>query len=166
MKNVKIALIGIDGTGKTTIARGLSRLLGIPYFKDSIYKERFFNDPNYANITGEFLLDLLRQTSQPIIMDRCFWDEFVYGQVYNRPFNEAILKRMVKLASDLEIVTIYCYKDTIEYKDDLILPEDLPLIKKAYEKFLIKWGIPNQLWLNTTDQKIDEQLIRILKWIS
>ena len=72
MKNLKIAFVGLDGTGKTTIARGLSRLLGIPYFKDSMYKEIFFNNSDYAKMTGDFLLDLLRQTNQPLIMDRCF----------------------------------------------------------------------------------------------
>jgi len=166
MMNFKIAIVGLDNTGKTTIAKGLSRLTGIPYFKDIMYKEKYFGNSDYAYMTGEFMLEMLRQTDQPIITDRCFWDEFVYGRVYGRPYKSSALNSMLKAAYELPLFTVYTYRDKIIGKDDIIAPSKLPLIKESYEYFMNPAVIPNLLKLDVSNEKIDEQLTQILRWIS
>lgn len=81
---------GPDGVGKTTLAKRLSSVLDIPYFKPSKQHEFAKIDPT-GNIFKQQtawgepkLLDFLKQTGASAVMDRGFPCDWVYSKVLGR----------------------------------------------------------------------------------
>jgi hypothetical protein len=79
---------GPDRCGKTTIAKTLSRVLGIPYFKPTNQQWFAMNDPSVFRKQTEFgepkLLDFIKQTGQSVIMDRGFPCDYAYSKALVR----------------------------------------------------------------------------------
>ena len=85
----KIILFGgCDGCGKTTIAKELARVLGIPYFKPT-GQARTARDNHYAfemqTVWAEpKLLDFLKQTGHSAVIDRGFPCDWAYSLALGR----------------------------------------------------------------------------------
>ena len=77
---------GIDGAGKTTIAKEVSKITGIPYYNcfhndfDDFVKDGELHgvDESYADFV---LIDLARQTGINLIVDRSYPSGWVYTQL-------------------------------------------------------------------------------------
>ena len=59
---------------------------------------------------------------------------------------------------------IYCYKTKNTLVDNVIDIDKYPSLSNEYDKFL-KLSFCEILRLDTTDEKINEQIKRIVKWI-
>lgn len=79
---------GPDGTGKTTIAKEMSKVLDIPYFKPSLQREIAISMPEVFRLQTSFgepkLLDFLKQTGYSAVMDRGFPCDYAYSKVLER----------------------------------------------------------------------------------
>lgn len=87
-----IIIDGPDMTGKTQIAKAMSRILSIPYFKASSEhatylgsQELFLDQLVHADPR---MLDFLTQTKHSVIFDRAYPSEWVYSQLLDRPTND------------------------------------------------------------------------------
>jgi hypothetical protein len=130
---------GPDGTGKTTLAQGLSLDLKLPYFKvsnerSSWEKNRF---KEALDFYGPFVVDMIRQLKLNLIIDRGHPSEWVYSQVFGRETDMVKLRQIDdSLAAMGAYVIITLRHDySNNRKDDLVPFEKLQELHAKYLEF-------------------------------
>ena len=128
-----------DGTGKTNIAQGLAEQLEIPYFKfnrehDYWRKGQF---KTALEFDQPYLLQLLQQTRQSIIIDRAYPAEWVYSQVFGRETNEPLIKELDRAYAELGAWIIVPLRDSYQgNRQDEVVPQDkLTQLHDMYDVF-------------------------------
>ena len=166
-----IIFTGPDGSGKTTIAKKLSPIIKVPYFKNTVEKEYFKHQAdinlfvNALNYEGRFLASFLLQTAYSIILDRSYPCEYAYSRVFNRENNDAAIFMLDDIFNDLGASIIYCFKDEYSnYDDKLVDLSKIEDIKKYYEEFLSK-TVCKYLKLNTADEDLPAQINEIMGFL-
>lgn len=160
----RVAFLGVDNTLKTTLAQELSTITDIPYFRDGIYKERYFNNSEYALHTADFFLQYLEQSGAPIISDRFFWDEMVYGPNFGRDVDHNMYFEFDRRAYKLGFKIIYCMHDNPE-ADDLIAAADRANLLMNYETVLFATKC-QVIRIDTTKQNVEDLTLDILNKIA
>lgn len=86
-------LEGPDGAGKTTLAKALSRLTNIPYYKPSVSGFELERKTDLITNGGGFaVIDYLEQTGQSVIFDRNYASEYAYNMaLYGKANLQGIL---------------------------------------------------------------------------
>ncbi|PEQ91714.1 hypothetical protein CN481_15610 [Bacillus sp. AFS006103] len=175
-----IAIEGLDGVGKTTVATKVAAELDFTYIEKPL-QYLFDNDDslrNYKNITskinsvddgfmrmwfyamGNIFLNN-RNYGTNFITDRYFVSTFIHNQ---NEYSDEIMKVLIRKLH-LPAFTVVLYAGKEERKRRMINrnPEDPDLFKledteKMYleiKQFLDKYGF-NYIWVDTTDITIDE----------
>jgi thymidylate kinase len=111
MHNQRIIIFGgPDRCGKTTIARTLSKVLDIPYFKPSYQQYYAMKEPSAFRHQTTWaepkLLDFITQTGQSVIMDRGFPCDYVYSKVMGRETDWETITRLDKAYAKLGAVFV------------------------------------------------------------
>ena len=171
VKNKIILFEGFDNTGKTTIAKELSKLLRFQYFKNPAEKERF-GIPDLidkeAMIEARYLVNLLEQVffeGLGIIFDRNIPSHFVYSKAFNRKFNLAGIIEIDKKLAELGAVIIFCYKTKIlNYSDSLVDESKSEQVNSLYYKYF-SMSKMKYLFLNTDDEDLKRQINTILSFL-
>ncbi len=160
---------GCDRTGKTNIAKSLSKDLDIPYFKNEFETEIFksnklsFKDATFYDQT--MFIQYLEQTKNSSIRDRSYFSEIVYSNIFKRnTLSDEFFTNLDIRYSEVETYVIYCYKTLNIEHDDLI---DFSLYNKIQKKYLesLSKSKCKILHLDTTDQNLDSQISKIKKFI-
>ena len=159
---------GVDKTGKSNIAKCLSEIISAPYFKNTTEK-LFFTDKTitkYRWLDQLYLYEFLKQTGYSVIIDRGFISDLVYTRIFRKKNKETIEKLIIvdKLFASIGAKIIYCYKTKNTFVDDVIDIDKYSSLSNEYDRFL-KLSSCEILRLDTTDENIDEQIKRIVKWI-
>jgi len=159
---------GVDKTGKSNIAKRLSEIISTPYFKNTTEK-LFFTDKTitkYRWLDQLYLYEFLKQTGYSVIIDRGFISDLVYTRIFRKKNKETIEKLIIvdKLFASIGAKIIYCYKTKNTFVDDVIDIDKYSSLSNEYDRFL-KLSFCEILKLDTTDEKINEQIKRIVKWI-
>jgi len=159
---------GVDKTGKSSIAKRLSEIISTPYFKNTTEK-LFFTDKTitkYRWLDQLYLYEFLKQTGYSVIIDRGFISDLVYTRIFRKKNKETIEKLIIvdKLFASIGAKIIYCYKTKNTLVDDVIDIDKYSSLSNEYDRFL-KLSFCEILKLDTTDEKINEQIKRIVKWI-
>ena len=157
-----------DGTGKTEIAKELSRRICVPYFKmnsehqnwrDRTFKEALRFDQTY-------LSQFLKQTRYSAIIDRAFPAEWVYSKVFNRETDDRVLLAVDKEFADMNATIIIplrrSYKNS---RPDEVVPEDrLQEIHDMYLKFC-EWTRCStiQVFVDDFDNNLNEEINSIYR---
>jgi len=159
---------GVDKTGKSSIAKRLSKIISTLYFKNTTEK-LFFTDKTitkYRWLDQLYLYEFLKQTGYSVIIDRGFISDLVYTRIFRKKNKETIEKLIIvdKLFASIGAKIIYCYKTKNTFVDDVIDIDKYSSLSNEYDRFL-KLSFCEILKLDTTDEKINEQIKRIVKWI-
>jgi hypothetical protein len=152
-----------DGTGKTTIAKGMSMDLGIPYFKyngeHDYWREKKFKTA--LEFDQPFMLQYLKQTGAEIIWDRAWPAEWVYSCVFERETNHEVSnflnKEYAKLGAWIIVPMRHNY---LNNKQDQIIPyEKLIDIHNAYDIFC-NWTDCNtiRIYVDTFAENLEKEL--------
>ena len=166
MKYNIIIFEGIDGTGKTNISKELSKRINYKYLKFKPESNRWF-DPEIDLIYGvRKELFYLKEFNLKVILDRHFPSEYVYSQVYNRPFLEKLLRKVDLEFKKLKTLIIICVKNIKNYEDELLKFDD-ETYKKIKDKFVefSKWTKCNVILFDTTNEDLENQMKRILNYL-
>jgi thymidylate kinase len=162
-----IQFIGPDRTAKTTIAQIISKLLNISYYRNNNTKEYFKNNEIDLSVEYEsrFFIDYLKQVPTNLIMDRGIACHFSYSLALDRQFNENFIWQIDEEFSKLKLKLIYCFKKEYKiYIDDVINQNKIKLIKQYYIEFLKKTKC-EYLILDTTDENLENQILKIKEFI-
>lgn len=161
---------GPDGVGKSSIAKELSKILNIPYYKNSM--ERNQKRKGQTKLMTEFavpyLFNFLEQVAAECIMDRNYPSEFCYGQVENRDVDLEMLRILDDwFSTAFDSCIIICYKSVYEnFEDETTPQEHLEALVQKYKEFS-HWTHCNKvLFLDTTDANLEQQLKSILEFLS
>ena len=166
---MKIAFIGPDMTGKSNIAEELSRQIKIPVFKNSGEWKTQLDSPDYflnlLRYGGPFLMDFIRQTDIPVILDRFYPCEYVYANAFERETDMNALQWMDKNFSDVGGKFIICLRKDYsglvddQYPDQLP-PEMLRTLDTNYRQFT-ECTSCDYLILETDDMDLNKQVKEI-----
>jgi len=137
--NQKVIIFeGMDMTGKTKIARALSFLLDIPYFKNKLEHNRGYDTSIALKYQAQYTQDLLQKTGYSVIFDRFWPSEKVYSDVFERPTYEKILRELDMQLSKMNSIIFILEKDKADYEEDkqgIISKEKYDKIKNKFRDF-------------------------------
>ena len=163
---------GPDVCGKTEMAKELSRLIKVPYFKNENEWKYFEADPNYfknaLSYGDTFFYSYLKQTCSSVILDRSYPSEWVYSKAFLRVTNEEALKAVDTLAYGVNTKIIIPYRtsyDGLEDQFSSITPSRLDEIEQLYREF-IGWTSCDTLLLNVDAEDLDAEIFQILKFVN
>lgn len=160
---------GHDKSGKSTIAKELSKRFNVPYFK--VQRDKYRWDPN-ANLDygTEQITQFLEQTGHSVILDRFHGSDYMYNRLFKRETRDEKVFDIDERLSNLNTFIVLCYKNKDAYEDD---PEDADFISiddytkmtDLYYQFMIDSDC-RFIILNTSNQDIEEQLGEIIRQIN
>ncbi|MBM3194159.1 MAG: hypothetical protein FJZ60_00160 [Chlamydiae bacterium] len=159
-------------TGKTQIAKELSRQMNVPYFKNSGEWSVQLKDTNYFKnllvFGGTFLVDFIDQVRPDVILDRHYPSEWVYSKVFGRETDEEVLRKIdVKFAEAGGRIIICRRKSYKGIKDDLHDDVDskvLEQIDSVYGDF-VRWTRCQVLTLWVDDQDLAREIEEVKSWL-
>lgn len=143
-KQVVLFFVGPDMCGKTNIAKELSKVIDVPYFKASsehdsylsskvTKRELFLNQIRYADPR---VFDILKQCGHSIIFDRGFPCEYAYSKVMKRETDIKMLKHMDEMWGSLGAMVVNCYRTSyagiVDDLDPNIKAQTLYELAEAY----------------------------------
>lgn len=131
-----IILTGVDGVGKTTLAKWISDNYGHEYVKCSVS-----DGDDKVELAKQCLDSITRNT----IFDRFYYpDEIVYSQIFNddksKHYNHEMFKEVVQQLKDKGFTIVWLVDDIDEIKkrfenrgDEFVKSEQLKLINVRYQ---------------------------------
>ena len=161
---------GPDRCGKTTIAKELSRVLDIPYFKPIGQQATALHDPaefvQQVQYAEPKLLDFLQQTRYSAIMDRGFPCEWAYSKAFERETDWKMLEWLDGMHAKLGTLLVFTLrKDYTGKRDDAdgrIDQRKLELIDGWYRVYQKKSRC-DTLVLETDDEFLEQQVKIIME---
>lgn len=162
---MRLILLGADGVGKTSLSLAFQNK-GYVRYKDNMYAEKFIGNKDYVYYSNVTLFDFIEQADiKDIVLDRCFWDEFVYSVALNREFNKQDWERMLELdarIAKLDFKIVFMYKPNhIITGEHLITTEHLPVIERQYAE-VYATTICSAQYLDSSSQDSEDQILKIL----
>lgn len=174
-----IMFVGADMCGKTQIAKELSRIAQIPYFKATSEHTTFLSSRysvsdqfiNQLRFADPRVFDLLKQTRHSVIFDRAYPCEYAYSKVLGRETDLTMLQHVDESWASIGTKIVFCQRSSYAgIKDDLdptIGEEHLRQLHEAYEQFA-KWTKCKLYVLNVDDEnltrEVDEVLTKVLDY--
>lgn len=172
MKPNVIVVVGPDMTGKTQIAKALARRTGLPYFKAKSEHDTYLNNADkfvqqlkYADTR---LVDFLKQTGAPVVMDRGWPCEYVYSRVLQRATDHEVLaqvdEEMAKLGAKVVVCVRKKYDGIVDDLDPKLDSKKLQELTDAYYMF-VAWTRCQCKVLEVDDEDLDREIEEILQWL-
>lgn len=183
----KIAIEGLDGVGKTSVAKIISRKLDLPYVEKpwSLYIDKLGDKTNYLNLInyinncqdGFFrmcfyslgtMIAQEKYNASGFVTDRFIISTFIHNR---NDFEEEWLDLYFKQIDKPEITVVLYARPEVRLQRMLSrnpLDPDLkaiPLTDNLYSEitdFVNKYKLPF-LWIDTSDLSIEEVVTKILK---
>lgn len=166
---VRIVIEGPDGTGKTNVAKRLSEILGVSYYKSTTEKSIFLrqSDPiAVLNLVTREQLHIVSALNLDVVFDRFIPSEFAYSKAYKRCTSAELLFEHDSTWNDIggSYVFLDKPKPDKEWSDDLVKIEMYDTIRSAYEEFKTLTKC-RHITIDTSDRDIDSQVSRILLFL-
>lgn len=173
-RQIILFFVGPDMCGKTQIAKKLSSVINVPYFKASSEHDSFLTSKDAKDFLNQLryadprVFDVLKQTRYSLIFDRGFPCEYAYSHVLKRETDLTMLKHMDEMWSSIDARIILCRRsDYTHIVDDLcsdITGEILGQIENAYHDFL-KWSKCKSYILNVDDEDLEREVNTIIQYL-
>jgi hypothetical protein len=163
-----VIFAGPDMTGKSNIAKELSRQINVPYFKASSEHQTFLHDQDEFLLQLQHadprLLDFLKQTGASAIFDRAYPCEWVYSQLLGRDTDFEVLEHLDDEYAKLDARLIICVRKNYDGIVDDIQPKFGPKVlmqqDELYQNFEI-WTKLRTMVLYTDDEDLTQQVKEI-----
>lgn len=132
-----IIIVGPDGVGKTTVAKRMSEMTGVPTFKCPSEKQ-IFREGGRSSLAFDYTLThFLEQTGYRFISDRGYPCEWVYSKVFGRETDIDLLAIIDEAHAQLGTKILYLYSSIQPTEPDDIVPSDKYwAVKRMYDLFL------------------------------
>ena len=166
MKQHVLILDAPDNTGKTHIGKELSRITGIPYFKNADEHKYFLKDPDYfihaIRYVDTYFTSYLESSGASVILDRAWPSEWIYSQALGRKTDIEILRELdVRHAALGTNIIIPLRSDYSNVKDDYaVVNDNIKKIHDLYLEFSI-WTKCHCMTLNVDDEDLNREIMEI-----
>jgi len=163
---------GPDRCGKTTIAKELSKVIDVPYFKPTNQREFAMNDPGMFELQTRWgepkLLDFIRQTHHSVIMDRSFVCDYAYSKVLGRNTAWSTIDALDEEYATLNALLVLTLRKSYAGRADdewkVINEEKLKRLDEAYRHYAMATKM-RYLILETDDEDLEEQIRDITMYL-
>lgn len=144
-----ILLEGVDGTGKTTLARELAARLDVPYWNRP-HNPLYGMSTESSQLLHESEMDLITTLKSDVVVDRFVPSEYAYNKGFGREFNE---ERAIELTRDClaEMLVVWLYwpgdathQDIEDRTDDEVDPFRILEVQRRYK----------ELWNRTSEPRV------------
>jgi len=155
-----------DGTGKTEIAKELSRRIQVPYFKMTTEHENWRKGTfiDALRFDQTYLAQFLKQTRHSAIIDRAFPAEWVYSRVFGRMTDHDVLNKVDADFAELGArIIMPLRRDYTNTRDDEVVPrEKYQAIHNMYLQFS-SWTKCSvvQLYVDDFENKLSDEIHQI-----
>ena len=158
-----------DGTGKTSIAQEISRLSGVPYFKNGDEHRFFQSDPSYfihaIRYVDPYFARYLGASGASVILDRAYPSEWVYSQALGRSTDMAVIDWLDRFYAQLGAKIFMPYRTSYDHLDDYdVIKERIWEIDGLYAEFA-GWTRCPVLRLCVDGQDLDGDAVRVLRFM-
>lgn len=156
---------GADRSGKSTIANALSTQLNIPYFK--VHRDKYWWDPAVnLNYLDEGITQFIEQTQISVIIDRWVPSDYMYSKLFSRDISYHKIWEIDQRFAKMNTLLVICYKDKdkhiVDIEDaDFVNPSMYDRMLELYKEYTLQSKIKNVLFLNTSDENLQQQLFNI-----
>lgn len=153
------------------MGQALSKMLGIPYFKNSGEWDNFEKDNGYFKNTlkyaDPYFLSYLKQTGASIILDRSFPSEWVYAKVFNRETDEEQLRKSDEAFHRLGAKMVIPFRTSYAKVVDEFKSINETSLKKIHDGYMefAKWTKCDVMIMNVDDEDLNRELFEIFKFI-
>lgn len=158
---------GPDRSGKTTIARALSEMVGAQYYKNTEQRRFFEKRPNdfilLLEYHGPAFLHFLENVTIPggVVIDRFTPCEYAYAMAFGRTTNIPLILDIDQRLAQLGFVFVFCFKTVYKlWDEDLVPREKVKDLIFHYMNYARVTAMPT-ICLDTTDENLTQQLIDI-----
>jgi hypothetical protein len=166
-------MVGADMSGKTQIAKELSRQTGIPYYKASSEHKTFLKQEgdfvNQLRYGDPKFVDVIRQLNASIIMDRAWPCEWVYAPLLGRETDwnalEAVDEMFASLGSKVIICERSSYANITDDLDPKLNSTRLEQIASRYQLFKM-WTLCDSYTLNVDSEDLENQISELRKFLN
>jgi thymidylate kinase len=164
---------GPDRCGKTTLAREVSRVMNIPYFKAPNQQVVAEKNPDIFKLQTKWaeprINEFIAQTGTSVVMDRGFPCDYVYSKVLGREAEWTAIWELDSLYSMMNAFLIFTLKENYDNteldawkKIDRNVLHQLDREYRVYAEVLTK--IPT-LIVHTDERKTDDYVKQIAKFV-
>ena len=165
-----IILEGTERTGKTNIAAGLSKRLGLPIFKAQVQKKFFMGDRSqflpFLRFGETTLADFLEQTGTSVILDRNYPSEVVYSEYFGRQTDPEVTRQLDEAYARMGALVVICtrqqgYAGRVDEDDPSIKEKQITEIDLLYKKRVPQLKVDYTV-LDTSDENLNRELDEIV----
>jgi thymidylate kinase len=173
MGNQKVVIFGgPDRCGKTTIAKELSKVIDVPYFKPTNQRHFAMNDPNVFELQTRWgetkLIDFLNQTGHSAILDRSFVCDYAYSKVLGRNTAWAVIDALDEAYAEIDALLVLTLRKSYAGRADdewkVIDEEKLKRLDEAYRHYAMATKM-RYLILETDDEDLTTQIRDIMVYL-
>lgn len=161
-----IILEGHDRSGKSHIAKALSKELAIPIYK--AHRDKHWWDPiiNIHYFT-EAVTQFIEQTGISVILDRWMPSDYMYSTLFKRDISFNKIFELDARFAKMNALLVICFKNEDKYIVDtedfeFVNPKMYTQMTELYTEYCKQSKIKNILFLNTSDENINSQIKTIL----
>ena len=163
---------GPDRCGKTTIAKELSKVIGVPYFKPTNQREFAMKDPSVFELQTRWgetkLYDFLKQTHHSAIMDRSFVCDYAYSKVLGRNTAWSTIDALDEAYAELDALLVLTLRKSYAGRADdewkIINEEKLKRLDEAYRHYAMATKM-RYIILETDDEDLTTQIRDIMVYL-
>lgn len=168
-KQVVCIFDSADNTGKTPLSTEVSRITGIPRFKNDDEHRYFLTDPSYfqhaVQYVDTYFFKYLKQSGASIILDRAWPSEWVYSQVLGRQTDHNTLDWLDRFSASMGTKIVIPYRTDYSNMDDYdIIRDRITEIDRLYLEFS-KWTRCETLRINVDARDTQTYVSQIVNFL-
>lgn len=159
-----IVIEGVDGTGKSTLARELGDRLLMPVYKEVATPLTTGKSVEASQAEDATALALAIQTNANVIFDRFFPSEFAYGHAYNRSINMPLLAAADKALAEVDHLCVQLYfRNADDFASRIVDKEVEPKYWRKLNDGFRRWRVLSKCrWLDINAMHDPRHIIELV----
>lgn len=158
-----------DNTGKTPISTEVSRITGIPRFKNEDEHKYFLTDPSYfqhaLQYVDTYFFKYLKVSGASVILDRAWPSEWVYSRALGRSTDHMTLDWLDRFSASMGTKIVIPYRTDYSNMEDYdVIRDRIVEIDRLYVEFA-KWTHCETLRINVDERRTQDYVNEVINFL-